>query len=50
MVKCIGSMNLLILGPLRFYCILPSGNLTVCDIESGPVEIVDLLIENGDFP
>jgi len=27
-----------------------SGKLTVCDIENGPVEIVDLPIENSDFP
>ena len=26
------------------------GNLTVCQLENGPVEIVDLPIENGDFP
>jgi len=28
---------------------LPSGKLTVCDIEHGPVEIVDLPIKNGGF-
>ena len=28
---------------------LPSGNLTIA-IENGPVEIVDLPIEHGDFP
>jgi len=28
---------------------LPSGNLTVCDIENGPF-IVDLPVENDDFP
>ena len=27
----------------------PSSKLTVCDIEHGPVEIVDLPIENSDF-
>ena len=29
---------------------IPSGNSTVCDIENGPVEIVDLPIHHGDFP
>ena len=24
--------------------------ITVCDIENGPVEIVDLSIKDGDFP
>ena len=26
---------------------IASGKLTVCDIENGPVEIVDLLMKNG---
>ena len=30
--------------------ILPSGKLTVCDIENGPVEIVDLPTKKCDFP
>ena len=29
---------------------LPSGKLTVCELENGPVEIVDFPIENGHFP
>ena len=28
----------------------PSGKLTVCELENGPVEIVDLPINNGKFP
>ena len=28
---------------------IPSGKLTVCELENGPVEIVDLPIKNGDF-
>ena len=29
---------------------IPSGKLTVCELENGPVEIVDLPIKNSDFP
>ena len=29
---------------------LPSGKLTVCDIENDHLEIVDLPMKNGDFP
>ena len=29
---------------------IPSGKPTVCELENGPVEIVDLPIENCDFP
>ena len=35
------------------FCILlhvPSGKQTVCELENGPVEIVDLAIKNGDLP
>ena len=30
-------------------CVVPSGYVKIA-IENGPVEIVDLPIENGDFP
>ena len=29
---------------------LPSGKLTVCELENGPVEIGSFPIKNGDFP
>ena len=29
---------------------LPSGKLPVCELENGPVEIVDVPILNGGFP
>ena len=29
---------------------IPSGKLTVCDIENDHLEIVDLPMKNGDFP
>ena len=32
------------------YIWIPSGKLLQFAIENGPVEIVDLPIENGDFP
>ena len=35
---------------IRGYHLVPSGKLTVCELENGPVEIVDLPIRNGDFP
>ena len=28
---------------------IPSGKLTLCELENGPVEIVSFPIENGDF-
>ena len=29
---------------------VPSGKLTVCELENGPVDIVDLPMNNCDFP
>ena len=29
---------------------LPNGNSTLCELEAMAIEIVDLIIENGDFP
>jgi hypothetical protein len=29
---------------------IPSGKLTVCELEHDPVEIVDLAMKNDDFP
>ena len=37
------------INPLGSHQHLPSCKLTVCDIENGPVEIVDLPFKHGDF-
>ena len=37
------------LPDLSIFNPVPSGKQTVCELENGPVEIVDFPIENGDF-
>jgi len=38
------------MGKTWEYMGIPSGNLTVCELEHGLFEIVGLPMKNGDFP
>ena len=36
--------------PVDYHILLTSGKLTACELENGPVEIVDFPIKDCDFP